>query len=104
MVSLTGSISMSCHLLVLGRMDQKLRYHFASLDSDKDIVEENIVSSLLSVLGYTAQTLELHPDKIDKMIKYLRSERCRLLLVSQETRYPLRARDEGSIVLSSETT
>jgi hypothetical protein len=74
--------------------------HFAMLSPDKDDTEEDVVRSLLGVLGYAAQTLEFHPDQIEKVIRYLRSERLRLLAVSQETRYPFLAREGSRTELS----
>jgi hypothetical protein len=48
------------------------------------IQTDNLVQEMLGVIGYAAQTLELHPDKKDKVTKYLRSERDRLALVIKE--------------------
>ena len=55
-----------------------LLLHFANNDDLDAELEEDVVTSLLGVVGYAAQTLELHPAWTPKVAKYLRSESVRL--------------------------
>lgn len=50
-------------------------------DAKDDKPEEDVVASLLGVLGYAAQTLALHPSArtAKHMTRYLRSERLRII-------------------------
>ena len=50
--------------------------HFSMLD-DSEAAQEDLVASLLAVIGYSAQSLELGRNK-EQIIKHLRSEQQRI--------------------------
>lgn len=45
---------------------------------------DNLVREMLGVIGYSQQTLRLHPDSSEKIQRYLFSERVRLQGVIDE--------------------
>lgn len=55
-----------------------IEHHALNDDLDKEIDAEDITAALLSVIGYTRQTLMLHPEKAPQMVKHLRSEGLRI--------------------------
>lgn len=48
--------------------------HLESLDRDHDVPDEDVVASLLSVLGYASQSLHLRPQDARKTEMHMRSE------------------------------
>lgn len=55
-----------------------LEQHFSMIDPDADPPKEDVVASLLGVIGYSAQSLEMHPNWLGKIIKHMRSESLRI--------------------------
>ena len=55
-----------------------LMAHFSMLGTDADKAEENVEQTLLGVIGYSAQTLRLHPNMTPHVLKHMRFEYLRV--------------------------
>jgi hypothetical protein len=67
-----------------------LETHFSLLDEDKmPKVDEDLLQSALSCLGFSAQELRLDPAKVDAVIDYIQSETNRIRGKLPRTEFPV---------------